>query len=217
MMQYDFNLKARIQGKDGECGTLAGLVTDPLAQQVTDLIIKRGYLLAQQRIVSIALVQSAQKDDVYLSLGSYELDQYPEYRLVKYEEPITGLEQQRTAEVAAPYGLYGASEPTVPTRNQTIRKGIVSDQKVIEPDMPVKNLDGKIGKVIRVVVSRRHQEISYLVVQRSMIFPTHLVFPITMVENVNEDHILVTGTNEALGHLPRYKDVVEADLLTNKS
>lgn len=212
MMNFDFNLKAHIQVKDGEYGQLAGLVIYPEARLVTALIAKQGLLMSQQRVVPIGMVQSALGDDVYVAVSSHELDQCPEYRVVEYEEPVTGLEQ-RTTEVAAPYGLYGPSEPTVPTRKQKIREGITSDQKVIEPGMPVENLEGKIGKVVRAVVSRESNEIIYLVAQRGMVFHEHVVVPITMVEDVSEDNILVTGTDEMLEELPQYKDIVEADFL----
>ena len=211
-MQFDFNLTGYIQSKDEEYGRLAGLVIYPEAWLATDLIVKRGQLMAQQRVVPIDMVQSALGDDVYLAVGSHELDQCPQYRVVEYEEPVTGLEQQ-TAEIAAPHGLYGPSEPTVPTIKQKFREGIASDQRVIEPGMPIRNLEGKIGKAVRVVVNRESNEITYLVAQRGMVFHEHLVVPITMVEEVSEDSVLVTGTDEMLEELPQYKDIVEADFL----
>ena len=209
MMQFDFNLSGNIQAKDEEYGQLAGLVLYPEARLVTGLIVKRGLLMAQQRVVPIDLVQSALGDDVYLTADSDELDQCQEYRVVEYEEPVTGLEQQ-TAGVAVPHGLYGPTEPTVPTKKQKFYEGIASDQKVIEAGMPISNLEGKIGKVVRVVVNRESNEITSLVVQRGMIFHKYLVVPITMVEDVSEDSVLVTGTNDMLEELPQYQDITQA-------
>lgn len=138
MMQFDFNLTRYIQSKDEEYGRLAGLVIYPEAWLVTDLIVKRGLLMAQRRVVPIDMVQSALGDDVYLAVGSHELDQCPEYRVVEYEEPVTGLEQQ-TAEIAAPHGLYGPSEPTVPTIKQKFRTRIPLDaySRHAYPTMPM--------------------------------------------------------------------------------
>ena len=212
MMHFDFNLGAYIQGKDEHCGRLAGLVIDPEARQVTDLIVDRG-LMTQKRVLPIAVVQSALEENIYVSISSYELDRYPEYRVIEYEEPVTGLERSAVA-VATPYGLQGASEPTVPTVQQKIHEGIASGRQVIERGMPVNNVDGKIGKMARVVVNRERQEITCLVMRRGMIFAEQFVIPISMVENMHEDGILVTGTDEALEHLPHYKHAVEADLLT---
>ena len=213
MENFDFNLKAHIHGSDGKLGQLAGLVIDPEIRRVTDLIVKQGYLMPQQRVVPIETVQSAAQDDVHLYISSNDLDGYPEYRLVEYEEPITGLGQKIT-EVPAPYGLYGASEPTVPTRKKIIREGIVFDQKMIESDMPVKNLEGKIGKAMRLVMNPERNEIVCLVVQQGIIFHELLVVPISLVENVAEDEILINGANETAENLMRYNDLVGTNLLT---
>ena len=213
MTNFNFNLKARIQGKDGECGTLAGLVVDSEARVVTALIIQRGHLLAQRRVVPISTVQSAQEDDVYLSLGSYELDQYPEYRLVEFEEPIVELNQKQPAEIVAPFGLHGVTEPTVPTRKLKVREGIGAGYKVIEPGMVLKNLDGKVGKAARVAVDGEHHSITYLVARRGLVFPEYLVIPVTMIDEVSEDSITLFGIDEALSNLPQYKDVIGIDFL----
>ena len=213
MKQFDFNLKGYIQGKDGEYGRLAGLVIYPEARLVTNLIVKRGNLIPHMRVVPVATVRCTVEDNIYLSVGSHELNQYPQYRIVEREIPITELDE-RTVELTAPYGIYGPAEPTVPTIKQKAREGIASDQKVIEFGMALENLGGKIGKAVRVVVNGEHNEMSYVVVQRGLIFHEHLVVPITMVEAISDDSILVTGTDEMLAELPRYKDIVEPEFLT---
>jgi uncharacterized protein YrrD len=204
MMHFDFNLGGHIQCKEGECGKLAGLVVEPEARQVTHFIIERGFLGSQAHVLPIALVQSALDDEIYLSISSYEFDQYPRYRVTEYERPATGVGQPG-GETATSYGLYGTSAPTVPTVKEKIREGILHNQQVIERDMSVNNIDGKIGKVVRVVVDRENQEITHVVVQRGLIFHEQLVIPVSMVESIYEDGIVVTGTDEALEKLPRYE------------
>jgi uncharacterized protein YrrD len=75
----------------------------------------------------------------------------------------------------------------------------------------VNNIDGKIGKVVRVVVNLDHKEIVSLVVQRGLIFHDEFVVPSSMIESISSDGIWVTGTDEGLQYLPRYKDAVQVD------
>jgi uncharacterized protein YrrD len=214
MMYFDFHLGGgHIQCKDGECGKLAGLVIEPETRQVTDLIVKEGHLLTQAHVLPLTLVQSALEDNVNLSISSHEIDQYPEYRVTTIEEPVTELEHS-SMRVATPYGLYGPSEPTVPMVKRKIREGIVLGQEVIEPGMPVNNAEGKIGKVIRVLINREQGEMVYLAVQRGMFFSERLVIPNSMVEDVHESGIQITGTDKALEHLAHYESTVETDFLT---
>ena len=120
MIHFDFNLGAPVQCRDGSCGKLAGLVIDPETWRGTDLIIASGYLVTHDRVVPISKVQNTMDDKAYVGLSSSELEQYPEYQVKEYEVPASSLEQP-TPKVALPYGLYGASEPTVPTVKQKIR------------------------------------------------------------------------------------------------
>ncbi len=202
MKRFDFNFGAEVQGKEGQCGKLAGLVVQPETRQVTDLIVKKGFLFTQDRIVPISVVQSAMEDNVHLSITDYELDQYPEYRVKEYEQPATGLGQQ-TVNVATPYG-YATTEPTVPMVKQKIREGLVPGQEVIEKGMEVKNIEGTIGKVEHVVVDRESQKMTDLVAHRGMLFGDRIIIPVSMVEDLHEEGIFISCTNEEVEQLPRY-------------
>jgi uncharacterized protein YrrD len=204
MRHFDFHLGAHLQCKDEAGGKLIGLVIEPESRQVTSLIVDQGFLVTQAHVLPFALVQRALEDKVYLSINRSEFDQYPKYRVTEHERPVTGLEQS-SGEVATPYGLYGTSAPTVPTVKEKIREGIPYGQIVIEREMPMKTIEGKIGKVVRVMVDRERQEITHLVVQRGLIFHEQLVLPSSMVESIHEDGILLTGTDEALQQLPHYE------------
>jgi hypothetical protein len=152
-------------------------------------------------------------DKAYVSLSRSELEQYPEYRVTEYEVLASSLEQFAPS-VATPYGLYGASEPTVPTVKQKIRDGITTEQVVIEQRMEVINLDGTVGKVARIIVNGESDEITDLVVGRGIIFTEQLVIPISMIEDIHEDGISMLGTDEVLEQLSRYPEMLQADTST---
>jgi uncharacterized protein YrrD len=204
MRHFDFNLGAHLQCKDEACGKLIGLVIEPESRQVTSLIVDQGFLVTQAHVLPFAVVESALEDKVYLSLDLSEFDQYPKYRVIEHERPVTGLEQS-PGEVATSYGLYGTSAPTVPTVKEKIHEGIPSGQLVIERETPVKTVEDKIGKVARVIVDRECQELTHLVIQRGLIFHEQLVLPISMIESIHENGILVSGTDEILQQLPHYE------------
>ena len=204
MTHFDINLGGQLQCKDEARDKLIGLVIEPESRQVTNLIIDQGFLVSQAHVLPFSLVHGALEDKVYLSIDCSEFEQYPKYRVTEHEKPVTGLEQS-SGEVATPYGLYGTSAPTVPTVKEKIREGIPFGQLVIERDMPVSTGEGKVGKVIRVMVEPESQEITHLVVQRGLIFHEQLVLPISMIESIHENGILVNGTDEALQQVPHYE------------
>lgn len=212
MTQLNFHMGAPVQCTNGQCGKLAGVVINPESQHITDLIVEKGFLLKHDRVLPISVMEGATEENVYLSISSDELDQHPEYRLVEYQEPATGLEQQSNL-VATPYGLQqGALEPVVPMVRKKIREGIAPGQKIIEQGMPVNNGYGTFGKVDHVLMNPENQEITHLVVRRGMIFSDHVIIPISMFEEVREDSVFVTGSDEELEQLPRYTPPAEIDM-----
>jgi len=210
MTQLNLCIDAQIQCTNGQCGKLAGVVMNPESRCITDLIVEKGFLLKHDRILPLSVMESATEENVYLSINSNELDQYPEYRVIEYEEPVTGLEQQSTP-IVTPYGMQGALDPVVPMVKKKIREGI-GGQKVIERGMHVKSTDGTFGKVDHVLMNLESKEVTHLVVRRGMIFSDHVVIPISMIEEVREDSIFVTGTAEELEQLPRYTPAAKTDM-----
>jgi len=210
MTQLNFHMGVQVQCTNGQCGKLAGVVMNPESRCITDLIVEKGFLLKHDRILPLSVMEGATEENVYLSINSNELDQYPEYRVVEYEEPVTGLEQQSTP-IVTPYGIQGALDPVVPMVKKKIREG-VGGQKVIERGMHVNSTDGTFGKVDHVSMNPENKEITHLVVSRGMIFSEHVAIPISMVEEVREDSIFVTGTVEELEQLPRYTPSAETDM-----
>jgi uncharacterized protein YrrD len=211
MTQFNFHMGVHVQCTNGQCGKLAGVVINPDSQHITDLIVEKGFLLKHDRILPVSVMKDATEENVFLSVSSNELDQYPEYRVIEYEEPATGLEQQSTP-IATPYMAQGALDPVVPMVKKKIREGIGPGQKVIMPGTHVNNIHGTFGTVDHILMNPENKEITHLVVRRGTIFSDHLVIPISMVEEVREDSIFVTGTDEELKELPRYTPPTEADI-----
>lgn len=202
MSRFDFSFGSHIRWIDGQNGKLKGLVVNPADWQVTDLIVKKGFLVGEQaRVVPLALVERATMDHVQLMTNSEEFEQFLPYRQIEYEEPASTLDQGggSSGGLFSPHGLYGPTEPTVPMVKKKIREGIVPGQRVIEPKMPVKNAEGKIGAAAQVWVEPESGTVTHLVVHQGMLFSTEkLIVPMSMVESVNEEEIFVPHSNEEL-------------------
>ena len=212
MKLFDFNIGAKIQCQDGQEGKLSGVVVDPKTQQVTSLIVEKGFWLTQNRVLPISVVQKTTKDEVYLSISSGQLDLHPEYRVEEYEEPAADPETAQTP-MPSPQGFqYGMVEPVVPMVKKTVRKGIVPGQVVIETGIGVSTIMGEIGKVEHVIVDSESEAITHLVVRRGLIFSEQLMVPISAIETMSEEGIFVSCTSKEVELLPLYNDK-ELDLV----
>jgi hypothetical protein len=203
MSRNEFKIKADVYCWDERSGYLAGLVLEPTAYRVTDLIIGTGFLAKQFKIFPLTMVDHVSQEGIYLSIDREALSDYPVYRVIEYEEPAAGVTPQ-PGDLTTSFGMQSSTEVVVPMVRRKVREGIVPGQRVIDEGLPVKNLAGTVGKVEGVYVNGTMGIITELVVRRGLIFTERLFIPIEMVESIDEDYIFVTETDEGLDRLAAF-------------
>jgi uncharacterized protein YrrD len=208
MEQLNFDIGAKVYCGEESCGKLHKVVIDPHTNQVTDLVVERGFLKKTDRVLPVSAVERTKDHSIYLDIAADEIKNYPEYREVEFMEPAPGwgqVEQYKAKQTVCKPSVYMpiCPEPVVPRIRHRIHEGIPSVKKVIEAGTLVETLDGEFGKVDHVLVDSRSGKITYLVVRKGLI-PKYPVIPIEMVENVGEESIFIKKKEEELEDLPRY-------------
>ena len=147
MSAFDFNIGASVLCEDGRCGRLLKVVIDPESREVTDLIVKRGLLLSEDRILPVEAVKETTEQEIRLSIGSDQLDSFEQYDEEAVEVPAPGWEglgtyregqAVRWVAEGAPYGIVFAKE-MVPSVRRRLQKGVSADRTVVERGTVVKN------------------------------------------------------------------------------
>lgn len=209
MSAFDFHIGAQVHCTDGPCGKLVKIVVDPKTQQVTELIVEKGFLLKTDRVIPVSAVASATEQDVHLNVDSDDVAGFTEYREVTVKEPAPDAGGYRTmANSGSAFGAY--SEPHVPMIRKRLREGITAGKAVIDRKSGVENLDKTLGHVDHVIVDGETGKISHLVM-RSGLFAEYHLLPIEVVEEVGDD-IFVLLSREELAALPRYEPGAGVDL-----
>jgi len=218
MRTFDFNIGAQVHCGEEPCGELLKVVVDPRKERVTDLIVQRGFLFKTDRVLPVSVVERATGQDIYLSVSSEEVGDYPEYREMDFREPAPGWGQterykaEHTRCWLRPWGPV-CHEPVVPMVQQRVHENVPSALEVIERGTPVLNATGEIGQVDHVLSDRESSEITYLVVRKGLV-PDYPIVPASAIEHVSEDGITVDITDEALEELPHYAPRPEEEILT---
>jgi osmotically-inducible protein OsmY len=217
--KFGFRIGAQVVCRDGRCGRLLKVVVDPDSEQVTDLIVEKGFLLTTDRIVPVAAVERATEEEIELSIVSEDLEGYPEYHEDEMTAPAPHQEraEERKAEEAEQRtSLYDQAfeRAFVPRVRHRVHKGISPERSVIERGMPVNNMEETIGLVDHVLVDRESLEITHLVVDRGLL-ASSMVMPFAMVKQIGEGGVDVEVTDQELEQLPRYTPRDEDDVLAD--
>jgi len=207
-LPLSFDIGARAYCQDGQCGKLVRLVVNPVTEDVTDLIIEKGFLQKHDRVIPISAVKSTMDAEVHLAMESHSLSDFPEFREVEFRVPNSGWSSSRhKAENVrywmTPYGMGVGGLSVVPTSRRHFNEGVTYGSKVIGRGTKVHSLRGGVGNVDHVLVDCADGHITHLVVRRNLLAEYHTV-PAEMIQSVEDGEVTLNVSRDQVLALPRY-------------
>jgi uncharacterized protein YrrD len=211
MAKLDLSIGAQIHCKDGHFGKLVKIVVDPHTQQVTDLIVERGLLFKEDRVLPVSAVDRVAEDAIHLNIHCSEVSGYSPYREITVKEPAPDAYMStRSGGVGPEFGAI--SEPVIPMIRRRVHQGISSGKTVVGKKTEVATLQKPIGHIDHVVVDSSSGKIADIVVRRGLL-PEYVVIPTDRIEEVGEKDVLVSVAEEDIAQLARYKPRGEGEIL----
>jgi uncharacterized protein YrrD len=206
--EFDFGIGSDVYCSDGRCGRLARVVVDPHTDEVTDLVVEKGFLQKTDRVVPVSAVASTSDGTVDLSVESHTLGTFPEFHETHFSVPAASNPGARYLASdllywRAPYGVIPQPTP-VPVVDQRLVEGIDTGSEAIGKGTLVLVGDERVGTVVHLLVDREREGITHIVVRRGLIHDYRLV-PGDWVASVAEDGIILNHGREALDDLPHYR------------
>jgi uncharacterized protein YrrD len=215
MTQLDLNSGAEVRCKDGDCGTLIKVVIDPQAKKVSEIIVEKGLLLSQDRVIPVEEIARANGEEVYLDLKASELEKFNQYQEGDFITPDPdqyGWEASTTyqdGQVVTPSTPFQPRpiyrEPFRSTIHYHAHEGVSPSEEVIEPGTRVYNPGGTIGKVDHLRVDPESRDITHVVMDRGLM-SGHTLVPVEQIENVGEDGVYITASKSEIDEMEMQAD-----------
>ncbi len=206
----DFDIGATVQCRDKSCGKLIRVVIEPDTDKVIALVVERGLVQKDARIVPLRVVESASPETIQLAIDSERLEDYVEYREAELAALPHDWQHDRynigEASYAAPPYLPVVDAPVMPMVRQTVHEGIPSTQEVVGQGTPVRDLNGEVGVVDRVLTNCESGQITHLVVKRSGLLSSDTrIVPISFVSEIDDLGVLIHMEGREFDDLPEYR------------
>ncbi|MGD2159315.1 MAG: PRC-barrel domain-containing protein [Anaerolineales bacterium] len=208
--KYNLQIGTQVHCKDGRCGKLRKVVVDPDTQRIIELIVEKGFLLKEDRVVPIKSVEKTTEDNIHISIGSTELDTLRNYDEKEFMLPSDDFQANENNKIYAPGEMVvltrerRVTRKPEPTVRLKLHEGISPSHTPIREDTRVTSLDGYIGKVSQVFINKQTQEIEQFVIEDKQL--SHpVIVPMSMVDKVSEEEIHLETTKKVIGQLPRYQ------------
>jgi uncharacterized protein YrrD len=199
---------------DKHVGNVDRVVIDPKTNQVTDIVVRKGLLFTEDKVVPLNLVSRSDKDQVILHQDAGDLQALPLFEETHYLPVNAAARAGYPSDYAAPLywypplgmGWWGApgalvEPPQVVTSGQNIREGTVA----LKEGARVMSADGEhVGDVERILTDVATDRVTHLLIARGLLVKEKKLVPMHWVNSIEEDEVLLGVNADILEDLREY-------------
>lgn len=208
-MSIKFSEDMEVQTIDGKkVGMIDRIVVDPISNNVTHVIVRKGLFFTEDRIIPMEAFIMAEDDEIRLVASVKELEDFPLYEENHFviSRGYTGTPYLDWS--MSPLFFYPPIPEPAPTTDQVVNtdQNLPPSSAVIDEGTPVISLDDEdIGNVEQVITDD-HGEITHIVISKGLIFQTERLVPVGWVRKISDNKIRLYVRKETVEHLPEYDD-----------
>lgn len=217
----EFKRGADVHMADGKkVGDVERVVMDPVTKEVTHIVIDKGIMFSEDKVVPLTWIEEAEENRVTLRAGidQQEFDELPSFETFDLV-PFTPADEDYPDTAPTPLywyptagvawwdypGLRGFySRPAyIVEEEENIPEGAVAlraGAKVIAAD------GEQVGTVERVITAEGGNRATHLVVSEGVLFPEKKLIPTNWINSVQEDRVLLAVGETLLEQLQDYEE-----------
>jgi uncharacterized protein YrrD len=202
-----------------EVGKINRFVLDPQTNEVTHIVVQKGWLLPEDKVVPFQMVSSATEDRVVLNEDLEDFNQLPPFE----ESHFVGITDEDMAPTEAPaypstqafywypppsgyvgYPAYRLQDSAWPPIETT--RNIPEDTIPLREGVNVMSSDGQhVGDIERLFVESESNRATHFLISRGLLFKDHKLVPAHWVRAVEEDKVHLVVSSKLLERLPSYQ------------
>lgn len=200
---------------DEQIGQISGFVLDPMTNEVTHLVVRKGTFFPEDKVVPFDMVHTAEDDKVILSKEIEDVDEltpFEESHFVRTRgtDPDTRYGYDYGVMPAyywyPPYGFAGYPVgyygwPRTETV-QNIPEGTAS----LKEGANVMSSDGEhVGDVESLFIEGGSDRVTHFLISQGLLFKDYKLVPAHWVNTVSDDGVHLSVSKEVLEDLPAYE------------
>jgi uncharacterized protein YrrD len=202
-----------------EVGKINRFILDPATNEVTHIVIQKGWLLPEDKVVSFQVIGSTAGDKVVLNEDIENFEELPPFEETHFVRASDDDPNDPNPAAAFPYapayfwypahpGMgysgfspgYYASPPTETKRNMP------EDTVPLKEGTDVISSDGEhVGDIERLVVEPDSNKTTHIVISQGLLFKDRKLVPAHWVKSVEEDKVRLAVSTRLLERLPSHQ------------
>lgn len=195
-------------------GVISRIVLDAKTRDVTDLVVERGALFKDEKVIPVGLIDREKEDQITLRETNQSVDDFPEYETPYYVSldrapgPYADIDtfyRYPPVNFQAPGGVAPGIRPDYVLETES---SIPEGRVVIAEGAQVISADEKhIGNIEQVIASSDTNNVTHFVIGKGFLLKEHKLVPADWVKSVDEKERKVHLAVEAavFERLPDYQ------------
>ena len=225
MLNVELREGTSVETSDGrELGRISRFVLNPETNEVTHIVVQKGWLLPEDKVIPFDRVRSATDERVVLNENIRDFDELPPFEESHYiraiDRDLEGRDIDRAIDrpvfptsagyywyppqgyLGYPtYGLGSFGWPATETV-QNIPAGTVP----LKEGTNVMSSDGEhIGDVERLIIDPGSNRATHLVISQGTFFKDRKLIPANWIRSVTEKEVQLYMSSQVLERLPAYE------------
>lgn len=196
-------------------GTISRIVIDAKTRDITDLVVERGALLKDEKVIPIGLVDLAHEDRIMLGDTNQSVDEFLDYETTHYvpvEEAGAPYENVEAAYWYPPVNFQmqvpraGLISTAVPDQVAQTETSIPEGRIAISEGAQVVSADDKhVGNVEEVIADPEGNTVTHFVIGKGFLLKEHKLVPAFWVRDTDDDDKLrLSVDSHIFDRLPDY-------------
>ena len=216
-MQFKENAEV-VTSKGQKVGKIDRVVFDPNSNELTHLIVQKGFLLTKDKVIPLDCVESATEEQVVLKEAQLDLDDFPDFEETHYVpvEDAEGSEKRGSGSLSrlawyypVPGGAWwrmrNLAYPGIP-KPAYVRKtevNIPEGTVALEEGAKVLSSEGEhVGNIERVYADEEEQRVTHLLISKGLISKSRKLIPSMWIRGVSEDEVRLSVGERFVDKLP---------------
>jgi uncharacterized protein YrrD len=205
-----------------EIGRINRFVLDPSTNEVTHIVIQKGWLLPEDKVLPFELVDSTAEGKLVLNEEINNFDQLPPFEETHFvqvtdDHPNDPTPTRDPAYAYTPafywypahsnVGLpgFGVGPYAWPTGETT--RNIPEDTIPIKEGTDILSSDGKqVGQVERLFIEPDSNKVTHFLISQGVFFRDRKLVPVHWVKSVEENNVSLAVSSQLLERLPSYQE-----------
>ena len=204
-------------------GEIERVVMDPRTQEVTHLVVRKGFFFTEDKVVPVNLVASAQGNTVRLREDAGDLETLPDF----IEEHFIVVDERELARTGTPATYYpplgpvywyppfgnvtipapvGETVPTEPPYIVDTERNIPEKTVALKEGAEVISVDDEhVGDVELVLTEPEADRVTHFVISHGLLLKERKLIPYQWVSRIDEERVYLVVGSHLLENLPEYQ------------